>query len=422
MIPGSMLRNTPRCSKRRESVPVCLARRLRYGLAGRSCADVTTLALTMVAAVLALTGCQRAGATTNVPDVVVVIASATRNEPDPVLAAPDVAILRNAARGTDGVAYVVNPNNGQPAQVSLTPRRPDGQVDYGPDRGEMLDANLARVQGLVRGEAGDVPFDLVSFIAEATRVSTNPGTLIVISSGLSTAGAFDLRQVGWGADPLTVAMQLKRAGELPDLAGWHVIFSDLAATQLPQPALPLPQRSELTFYWLAICHAAGAASCQVDEVTRPEPASRSTRSVPVVSVPVVSSVRGPSGWSGQNIPSDTFFAFDESTLLPGADRILGPLEAEAVAQDQKMSIAGYSSPDGGTAAYNLALSLRRARAVQARLIALGVPPRQIVEVRGMGTGGIPLSACVRDNRVDEAICAGFRYVVILLSPVLAPMP
>lgn len=244
----------------------------------------------------------------------------------------------------------------------------------------------------------------------------HPGTLIVLSSGLSTAGGFDLRQVGWSANPRATAATLRRRGLLPRLAGWRIVFSGLADAAGRQPALPLPQRSTLIRYWLAICRVAGAASCAVDTVTRPDPAPRGTTPVPIVAVPQVVSVRRPGGQSRTTVPADEFFAFNSNRLLPGADAILRPVASQAAARKLSVSITGYASPDGGTVPYNLGLSAARARAVEARLIALGVPARLIAKVRGAGTAGLPRSACYRGGHLDEAVCGLLRRVVITLSP------
>jgi outer membrane protein OmpA-like peptidoglycan-associated protein len=238
----------------------------------------------------------------------------------------------------------------------------------------------------------------------------------VVSSGLSTAGGFDLRQVGWYASPSAVATQLKDRGMLPRLTGWHVVFSGLADTAGDQPPLPLPQRAELTAYWLAICHAAGAASCATDDTTRPYPSSRSTTPVPQVPVPTVVSVRGPHGSVGKSIPADMFFAFNSAKLLPGADAILRPLVAQAVSGRLKVSITGYASPDGGSNTYNKALSLARAMSIRARFLSLGVSAGQIVKVTGEGTAGQTAAICYRHGQLNETICARLRRVVILLSP------
>ena len=325
-------------------------------------------------------------------------------------------MLRNVGTtSTQATAYVVDPNTGQARAVSLTPRRPDGEVDWGPQRGSELTAAVTRVQRLLDGAAASKPFDLLAWIAQAVRVTTHPGTLLVLSSGLSTAGGFNMRQVGWGADPRAAALALRRRGLLPSLAGWDVVFSGLGDTAGRQPTLPLPERTILTRYWLALCQVAGAASCRTDGVTRASPPSQSRVPVPIVGVPRVRSYRGSHGQSSTNVPADEFFAFGSARLLPGADAILRPVARKAMAGHRTVSVTGYASPETGTAAYNLALSASRARAVEARLIALGVPIRLIARVTGAGTADRPRSACYRQGHVDETECAHYRRVVITLS-------
>ena len=127
------------------------------------------------------------------------------------------------------------------------------------------------------------------------------------------------------------------------------------------------------------------------------------------------SVRGPNGSHGVSVPSEELFAFNRATLLPGADGILGPLAAKARSGHLLVTITGYASPDGGSAAYNTALSRARAQAVSARLVTLGLPPGQITRVTGLGTDGKTLQACDVAGRFDEAVCAQLRRVVVLLS-------
>ena len=373
------------------------------------------LLLTVVVTLsLLLAACGKSPVTT--PDVIVIVPSATANEPAPELSADNRGMIENAgATSTQADAYVVNPATGQPTEVPLTPRRADGQVEYGPRRGYLLDQNVSRVGQLLLQEAASGPFDLLSMIASAVRVTSPPGTLLIISSGLSTAGGFDLRLVGWDADPSSIAAQLKQRGLLPDLAGWRVIFSGLGDTAGRQPPLPLPQQTTLVSYWMAICRAAGAAACQTDQTTRPDPISRSTTPVPVVPVPAVLSVRGPNGATGVSVPGDELFAFGSATLLPGADAILAPLAAQARSGHLLVTVTGYASPDGGSAAYNLALSRARALAVRARLVALGLPSGQITRVTGLGTDGKTTQACDVAGQFDEAVCAQLRRVVVLLT-------
>jgi len=367
-----------------------------------------------LALLLPLAACGQAPS--NAPVIIVVAATATMNEPAPVLAPSDNSLLYQAgATSTMAVAYVVDPNTGQPTEVSLTPRRPDGQVEYGPNRPYLLRENVTQVQRVLDHEAASGPFDLLNTIAAATRVAPPPATLILLSSGLSTAGGLDMRQVGWDANPASIAVQLKARGLLPSLAGYHVVFSGLAGTSGRQPALGLPQRTKLTAYWLAICQASGAASCSIDNMTRPDPPSRSTTPVPLVPIPVVWSVHGPGGTT-TTVPDTLLFQFNSATLLPAADSILQPIAAQARSQHLRVSITGHASPDGGTAAYNTTLSRRRAIAVRNRLVDLGLPASQIVNVTGVGTSGQPPGACLVQGRLEEAVCGKLRSVVILLSP------
>lgn len=416
---------TPALSQTRYSMPTLAfyqplaAKGARARRRWRTCAAAAAGTALLPLSVL-LGGC---GPHPGDPKTIVVAASATMNEPRPVLAAPDLTILRNAGTTSSrATAFVVNPSTGQAREVSLTPRRADGQVDYGPERGHELAANVQQVQQLVGQEAASRPFDLLTMIAQAVRVTSPPGTLLVLSSGLSTAGAFDLRMVGWGASPHAAAVALDRRGQLPRLTGWHVIFSGLGDTAGRQPAPPLPQRTELTRYWLAICQVAGAASCAADSITRPEPRSHSTRPVPVIPFPRVTSFRGPHGRTGVNLPADEFFAFNSARLLPGANAVLAPVAAKASRLHLKVTIAGYASPDGGTRSYNLHLSTARAHAVQARMIALGLPNRLVAKVVGLGLDGEARAVCLRHGRLDEAACSRLRRVVITLSPARTAAP
>jgi outer membrane protein OmpA-like peptidoglycan-associated protein len=370
----------------------------------------------VLATTLTLAGCM-AGASAQTTKPIVIAATATANEPAPALSSAGAALLQQAAHsGAAATAYVVSPATGQAAQFPLTPRRADGQVEYGPRRGQLLAQNLARIGTELSQEAATGPFDLLTTMLDASRATGTPGTMLLLSSGLTTSGAFDLRQVGWAESPASAAAALKRRGYLPHLTGWTVIFSGLGQTAGRQAALPLPQQTTLARYWLAVCHVAGAAACRIDDSSRPLLVSRSTVPVPVVPVPAVQSITGPHGQHQSIVPADLLFAFGSSTLVPGANSYLAPIAARARAGRLSVAITGEASPDGGTASYNLRLSASRARAVQHRLIALGLPARQITQVNGIGTAG---KSCTAGGRLDETTCAQLRRVMITLTPTTA---
>jgi outer membrane protein OmpA-like peptidoglycan-associated protein len=379
-------------------------------------AAVVAVAVAVAATVFGLRFSISSPASSSAGAKVVIVATATANEPAPALPVDILQALRSAGSSSAGAtAYVVAPGSSQPDTISLTPRRADGQADHGLTRTAALDAYISAVERALGKEGAAGQLDLLAAIAAAVRTTSSPGTLIVVSSGLSTAGGFDLRQVGWDADPSSLAAQLEAAGQLPDLTGWHVVFSGLGDVAGPQPALPQPQQATLESYWRAICQAADAASCGIDTTARPQLASHVTNHAPVVPVPVVALAAGPRSTTITTLPDALLFEFDSTALIPYADKILQPVVQQARSQHLQVSITGFASPDGGSSAYNLALSAQRAEAVRDRLAALGLPAGQITQVTGGGTGGKRIDACLVHGRLDEAVCAQLRRVVIVLS-------
>jgi outer membrane protein OmpA-like peptidoglycan-associated protein len=377
----------------------------------------TLLIVTALATPMGLAGCVLGVSEAGTTEAVVIAATATANEPAPSLSSAGVQLLNSAAQhSANGIAFVVSPASGQAARLPLTPRRTDGQVEYGPRRPQLLSDNVRRVQARLQAEAAGGHFDLLNTMLAASRVTPAPATMVLLSSGVSTAGGFDLRKVGWAEPPAAAAAALKGRGLLPDLKGWTVIFSGLGETSGRQPALPLPQQTTLAAYWLAICHAAGATACRVDESPRPLSPSRSRVPVPVVPVPAVRSIVGPHQQKKSVVPADLLFRFGSSRLVPGANSYLKPIAEQEIQGHYFVSITGQASPDGGSAAYNDRLSALRARAVQDRLVTLGVPSAKIIRVRGLGTDH---QSCTVHGTPDESRCAQLRRVVIVLAATAA---
>lgn len=387
------------------------------GYRGRRPAIVACLLVAATVPITILVMHARGHSPSATPAEFIIVATATGNEPVPVLPADIMHELSSAGdRSNRAVAYVVSPSGGQADVVSLTPRLADGRVDYGPTRPSVLNANVGAVQRAVEQEIANGPFDLLTAITDAVRAAPSPATLIVVSSGVSTFGGFDLRQVGWDASPRSVAAELRARGLLPRLTGYHLVFVGLGLVSGHQPDLPLPQQTVLIHYWLAICRAARADSCGIDESIRRDPPSRSAFPVPVVPVPAVTSVRGPGGTTVARLPDSLLFSLSSARLLPYADTVLRPLVLRARRHHLLVSIIGHASPDGGTDSYNLTLSSLRARSVRNRMVHLGLPPDQITQVAGVGTAGRGPNACLVAGRLDEALCAQLRFVVVILSP------
>ena len=317
---------------------------------------------------------------------------------------------------------MISPATGQPTRVGLTPLRADGQVEYGPRRDYLLQQNVNQVQQVLRTEAATGPFDLLALISAAVRATSHPGTLLVLSSGLSTAGGLDLRAVGWGANPAAVAGQLKNGA---CCRGWRAGgwisrgWPPWPATSLP---LPLPQRTTLTAYWMAICQRRRALpavplttrSGLIRASRRPDTGPGGAR------IPSVVSVTGPRRLDRGQRPGRGALRFQQRAAAPWRGQpSCGPL----VGPGARAAASWSRSPGTPHRTAAPPLTTRpcrwpgRGRSVD-RLEALpGLPPGQIARVDGAGHGrGRRLRLLPRHGQLDEAVCATLRRVVILLTP------
>ncbi len=110
-----------------------------------------------------------------------------------------------------------------------------------------------------------------------------------------------------------------------------------------------------------------------------------------------------------SLSADTFFDFDKSVLKPAGKEKLNELAAEIKkdgAKVKSISLSGYTDAIG-TQQYNLGLSDRRAKAVEAYLVANGVNPA-IITTHGYGkdnpiaTNDTP-EGRAKNRRVDVVI-------------------
>ncbi len=101
-----------------------------------------------------------------------------------------------------------------------------------------------------------------------------------------------------------------------------------------------------------------------------------------------------------------YFDFDRSNIRPDQQAVINQVLADARAHPpSSISVTGHTDTVG-TAAYNMALGLRRADAVRSALIAGGVAADKItVASRGMTDLAVPTGPNVREakNRRAEII-------------------
>jgi OOP family OmpA-OmpF porin len=258
--------------------------------------------------------------------------------------------------------------------------------------------------------------DALNVAGHAIRAACpHGGTIYLEDSGLQETGLVNFREAGMlGADPADVVSFLAHGGDLPYLTGITVVLAGIGDTAPPQVPLSIGEQQNVTAIWVAIAKAGGATSVRVDPAPLGGPAPAHVPLVLLVLVPAASSMPGPGGTLITSLPDVLLFYFNSATLAPTADAVLQPLAEQARSQHLGVSITGYASPEG-SAAYNIALSERRAMAVRDRLIALGLPADQITRVTGVGSAGQSLNYCLVNGQLDEARCATLRRVVVTLS-------
>ena len=96
------------------------------------------------------------------------------------------------------------------------------------------------------------------------------------------------------------------------------------------------------------------------------------------------------------------FKFDSSRLLPGTDTKLAKVASSARANpDQRILLSGFTDPIG-TAPYNVGLAIRRAKAIEDALTAMGVHEDQIV-INAFGEAGPRLAGYAPNRRVTLSL-------------------
>ena len=208
-------------------------------------------------------------------------------------------------------------------------------------------------------------------------------TLVVLDSGLSTAGALSFTTPGMlDAHPRELADALSDAQQLPDLSGVAVVFQGLGDTAPPQPELDPIRRAQLVAIWTAIVRRAGATNVHVDHAP--------PGSSPPGPLPAVSTVETGPGYrcDGTSMTlSGGPFAF-----RPDSDEFIDHQAAVGVLRDiaGQLRSGGIDATMFGTTATvgevtdQVRFSDERAQAVADVLIDLDVPIPQL-HVEGLGS-------------------------------------
>jgi outer membrane protein OmpA-like peptidoglycan-associated protein len=279
---------------------------------------------------------------------------------------------------------------------------------------------VAQLSALIDKTRADNPeVDLLAALALAARSvgdAAGPHTVLVIDSGLQTAGALRFQDQDGAlldANPTEVVDQLRRTRQLPDLTGVRVVFTGLGDTAAPQQPLPTPARAVLIDLWTSIVKAAGGTA-EIKQA--PLPSTRTLDGLPpVTTVPVAVRSIGP-------LPSVSVLRDGTVGFLPDQAVFRDDAQARAVLTDfasairngKKARLTGTTAsagPEDG----RLTLSRDRANAVREMLISLGAPADRI-SARGLGSN-FPGYVPDRDaqGNLDPVLAARNRQVIIELT-------
>ena len=237
--------------------------------------------------------------------------------------------------------------------------------------------------------------DALNVAGHAIRSAcSHGGTIYLEDSGLQETGLVNFRQVGMlaAAPAGIVSSFLAHQHDLPYLTGISVVLAGVGDTAPPQLPLSISQQDNVVAIWSAIAKAAGATSVRVDPAPLTGPAPAHVPPVLLVPIPQVALPKIP---GAQVVPdkggasytlSDPLrdFAVGSAALTPVAEAALVRIAADIEARAPGQIITCTGSTDGtGTAAFDLALSKKRAITVCNYLARQGINPRLL---RTVGAG------------------------------------
>lgn len=313
-----------------------------------------------------------------------VVAGSTANAPAVALPASASATLEAAGK-TNGSVTVVVPS-GTPQIMGTTALGSSAQdaIVCQNDQRTKLTQITSYIDGL---KAAAPEVDFLGAIDQAARdLGSKPMGVVVIGSGLQTTDPLNFAGTGLlYADPAQVVSDLSSRNLLPkDLKGVTVYWSGMGDTAGAQQPLTVPARSNLEAIWSAVVTAAGGTLSLL-----PEPASGSAPAgLPAVTPVAVEAVATKTDWSRPVVIRNSELLFTKDTAdfadPAAAQKVLAQLVPTIEQNGKVVTVTGTASKDQATDnAADTALSLRRADAVKAALVSLGVPSA-LLQTAGVG--------------------------------------
>ena len=339
---------------------------------------------------------------------------ARANSPTPVLPPAIVDLMREAAKQSQKISLVRV--DGAPSTALEATFKTEAANDVA--RRSELDNFLRQLQGKVdalRPKTAEA--DVLAAINEAARITPEGGTVVVLDSGLQTAGQLQFQSPGtFGADPVEVVDYLTKRSLMPRLAERSVVLVGLGNTADPQQPLDPSLRTKVTSLWQTIVSKAGASCVETLDTAGSRKSVTTDVPVTAVAVPTVP----PFSPCGETVLRDgdtVGFLGDQAVFRDpaAARRTLQDLATLVINGRQRVELIGTTAMAGPSEAGRIALSERRAAAVKDVLVELGVPADRIT-TRGVGaTWPDRVPDVAPDGSLIPTAAALNRSVIVRLS-------
>lgn len=252
----------------------------------------------------------------------------------------------------------------------------------------------------------------LSLAANSLAHASGDRTILVVDSGMSTAGAMAFQNTGLlepHADVDAMVERVRSAGALPDLTGVTVRWFGLGSVEDPQPLLDTAAKSRLKNLWTKLITAANG-EVVFDDTPMMKATGDDLPTVPEVTpVPVGAFELGAAPSLEMSLP-DTEVGFEADVDVLRNEEVAKSRIQEAAAQIRssgvsEVRVTGCTS-SWGTAEHRQDLSERRAEVVAGLLENNGVKvtsitgrgyecPHQVVDTNADGT---PIEELMAVNR------------------------
>lgn len=246
-------------------------------------------------------------------------------------------------------------------------------------------------------------------------------SIVLIGTGLSTAGVMNFSNNLISAEPETIVNLLNEKSEIPDFTGITVYSQQLGDVAAPQQELTSAQRIKLEKIYGGIVETGGGTFIYNDIIANPVDETKQYPSVTPVNLPSDTPISFEEViFEEDNIFEEPVFLTEEKIgfvadkavfLNPDeANETLQPV-AEYLVKHPSVSIvlAGTTAGDKDSD-FTLSLSRQRAETVKNALVELGVSADRIIAI-GLGSEKDPWH--VYNAGYDGSAASGNRKVVLL---------